>query len=80
MGWGVETTVAIEAGDLAVVAVQTERLLQPFDFGDALGDRPIRGPAIGVVEQDAGGGAKRRSLPSMQARRVLRLVAGWQEW
>ena len=39
----------------------------------------IRGPAVGVVEQDVGGGAKRRSPPSMQTRRGLRLVCGRKE-
>ena len=76
MGWARETSVAIEACDLAVAAVQAELLLQPFDFGDALGDRALGGPTVRVVNQDVGGGAKRRSPPSMQTRRGLRLVCG----
>jgi len=79
MGWGLKTTVAIEACDLAVAAIQAELLLQPFDFGDALGDRLLGSAAVGVVEQDIGGGAECGSPPSMQTRRGLRLVCGRKE-
>src|SRR6516165_370801 len=74
MGWARETSVAIEACDLAVAAIQAELSLQPFDFGDALGDRALGGAAVRIVEQNVGGGAKRRSPPSMQTRGGLRLV------
>src|SRR5215831_12886693 len=76
MGWDLEISVAIEANDLAVVSVQAEGLLQPFDFSNTLGYRSLRNPAVGVVEQNVGGRTECRPLPAMQRRLAFRFVSG----